>query len=77
MGYTVLPRFRRQGYAVEAAKAMMEWARIRHRLTRFYLSIGPDNAASLAMAGKLGFRQVGEQIDEEDGLELVFELIVG
>jgi len=29
------------------------------------------------MAAKLGFREVGEQIDEEDGLELVFELVVG
>jgi hypothetical protein len=26
------------------------------------------------MAAKMGFRQAGEQMDEEDGLELVFEL---
>ena len=26
MGYTVFPEFRRQGYATEAAKAMIEWA---------------------------------------------------
>ena len=77
MGYTVLPKFQRQGYATEAATAMMEWARIQHRVTSFYLSISPQNTASLAMAAKLGFRQVGEQIDEEDGLELLFELIVG
>ena len=77
MGYTVFPPFRRQGYAMEAAKAMMEWARGRHGVTRFYLSISPENEASLAIAAKLGFRQVGEQIDEEDGLEIVFELVVG
>jgi RimJ/RimL family protein N-acetyltransferase len=77
MGYTVLPKFQRQGYATEAAKAMMEWARIQHGVTSFYLSIAPHNSASLAMAAKLGFEQVGEQIDDEDGLELVFELIVG
>jgi ribosomal-protein-alanine N-acetyltransferase len=77
MGYTVLPKFRRQGYATEAAKAMMDWALIRRGVTSFYLSIGPHNSASLALAAKLGFRQVGEQIDEEDGLELVFELIAG
>ena len=26
------------------------------------------------MAAKMGFRQVGEQMDDEDGLELVFEI---
>jgi RimJ/RimL family protein N-acetyltransferase len=77
MGYTVLPGFRRQSYAMEAAAAMMDWARIHHGVTRFYLSIAPDNEPSIAMAAKLGFRQVGEQIDEQDGLELVFELVVG
>ena len=76
MGYTVRPKFLRQGYATEAAKAMMEWARIQHRVSSFYLSIAPHNHASLAMAAKLGFTQVGEQIDEEDGLELVLELVV-
>jgi len=77
MGYTVRPHFRRKGYATEAAKAMMEWARLHHGVSSFYLSIAPHNRASLAMAAKLGFRQVGEQIDDEDGLELVFELVVG
>jgi RimJ/RimL family protein N-acetyltransferase len=37
-------------------------------------SISPRNEPSLALARKLGFEQVGEQFDEEDGLELVFEL---
>jgi [ribosomal protein S5]-alanine N-acetyltransferase len=77
MGYTVLPQFRRQGYATEAAQAMIDWARVQHGVTHFYLSIAPTNEPSLAMAAKLGFKQVGEQIDEEDGLELVFELVLG
>ena len=76
MGYTVLQAFRRKGYATEAATAMIGWARAQHEVMRFYLSIAPDNDVSLAMAAKLGFRKVGEQIDEEDGLEFVFELIV-
>jgi hypothetical protein len=36
--------------------------------------ISPTNAPSLALAGKLGFEQVGKQMDLEDGLEYVFEL---
>jgi len=74
MGYTVLPPYRRRGYALEAARAMMAWAAREHGVQLFRLSISPDNAPSLAMAAKMGFRRVGEQIDDEDGLELVFEL---
>ncbi|MDP2675436.1 MAG: GNAT family N-acetyltransferase [Dehalococcoidia bacterium] len=74
MGYTVLPPFRRRGYALEAARGMMDWTLREHGVRLFRLSISPDNAPSLAMAAKMGFRQVGEQIDDEDGLELIFEL---
>lgn len=75
MGYTVLPEHRRRGYAAEAAQALMAWAAREHGAGRFIVSISPDNAPSLGMAAKLGFRQIGEQMDEEDGLELVFELV--
>jgi RimJ/RimL family protein N-acetyltransferase len=74
MGYTVLPRYRRQGLATEAAVALMDWASVQARIQRFRVSIGPENEASLATAAKLGFKQVGEQMDEVDGLEYVFEL---
>ncbi len=74
LGYTVMPEFRRRGHATEAVKGMMDWAVREHGVTLFIVSISPDNAPSLAMAGKLGFLQVGTQMDEEDGLELVLEL---
>ena len=37
-------------------------------------TVSPDNEASMHIIKKLGFEQVGEQIDEEDGLELIFEM---
>jgi len=37
-------------------------------------SVAPDNDASLAIVRRAGFRQVGEQIDPVDGMELVFEI---
>jgi RimJ/RimL family protein N-acetyltransferase len=40
----------------------------------FRASVAPDNVASLAIIGRLGFRQTGIQIDDVDGEELVFEL---
>jgi len=36
--------------------------------------VSPDNEPSLNLVRKLGFAQTGSQIDEIDGLELVFEL---
>jgi RimJ/RimL family protein N-acetyltransferase len=75
LGYSVVPDHRRRGYAIESARAMMDWAALEHETRSFFVSIAPDNAPSLALATKLGFARVGEQIDEEDGLEYVFELV--
>jgi len=72
-GFTVFPDFRRQGYAREASLALMRWARQTHQVTKFVLSIRPDNAISQALAAQLGFVRVGTHLDEIDGLEDVLE----
>jgi len=74
VGYTVFPSFRGRGLATEAAAGLIDWARRAHGLRAFVASVAPGNDASLAIVRKLGFRQTGEQWDEEDGLELVFLL---
>ncbi len=71
MGYAVGERFRRQGYAKEAAIVLMRWAFERHQQRSFVLSIAPDNVASLALARSLGFSEIGSHMDPEDGLELI------
>jgi RimJ/RimL family protein N-acetyltransferase len=38
------------------------------------LSIAPGNVASQRVALPFGFREVGEQVDPEDGLEVVLGL---
>ncbi len=73
IGYTIFPEHRGHGYATEAALGLIEWARAAG-VSRFIASVAPGNAPSLAIVRKLGFVQTGEQWDEEDGLELVFEL---
>lgn len=65
-----------QGYGAEALSLMWSWAAIRPEVTVFRYTVSPDNAASVALVKKFGFDLVGEQIDEEDGLELIFELSV-
>jgi RimJ/RimL family protein N-acetyltransferase len=73
VGYSVDPPHRRRGYASESVKALFDWAHREHGITRFVASISPDNEASLNLTAALGFHRVGEQMDEIDGLEYVFE----
>ena len=76
LGYGVEPHYRRQGYASEAALALIDWARREHGIQRFVVSVSPSNGPSLGMAAKLGFQRIGTQMDEIDGEEYVFELVV-
>ena len=71
IGYTVFVPFRHRGYATEAAEALVQWAARQGERTVF-ASVAPTNLRSLAVVRRLGFEQVGEQVDPEDGLELVF-----
>ena len=71
IGYTVFTHYRGQGYAKEAAGALVDWA-FAQGASEVYASVAPDNGPSLAVVRRLGFTQVGSQIDEVDGLELVF-----
>lgn len=73
IGYTTLPAFRRRGYARAAAQELLRYAAASPTVRVVRASISPDNAASLAVIRGFGFVQVGEQWDEEDGLELVYE----
>ncbi len=73
IGYTIEPPYRGRGYATEAAAELLRRAEERG-IHHFVASSTPDNDPSLAVIRKLGFIQTGEAMDEEDGLELVFEL---
>jgi RimJ/RimL family protein N-acetyltransferase len=73
VGYTVAPAYRRQGLALEMVTGMLAWAKA-HGVVACLASVSPHNVASLATVRRLGFVKVGEQIDEEDGLEWVHRL---
>jgi [ribosomal protein S5]-alanine N-acetyltransferase len=73
-GYTVFPVYRRQGIAREAAGGLMRWAHTTCGVERFVLSISPDNVPSLRLAASFGFRPIGSHVDEEDGVEEIFEM---
>lgn len=73
VGYSVDPRYRRRGFARAMLRALIDEVAPEPTVTTVRASIGPTNAGSLATIAGFGFTQVGEQWDDEDGLELVFE----
>ena len=73
IGYRIDPAFRRQGYARAAVRHFIELAEADATVRVLRVTISPDNAASLATVAGLGFEPNGEQWDEEDGRELIFD----
>lgn len=54
IGFSLLPEFRAQGYAFEAASALMTYAANTLGLRRIVAIASPDNAPSIRLLGKLG-----------------------
>jgi [ribosomal protein S5]-alanine N-acetyltransferase len=71
MGYSIFESWHRQGIAFEAVTGFLKWAKTQD-LESVVLSIQPTNAASLALAKKLGAVQIGSQVDEKDGPEEIY-----
>lgn len=76
IGFALLPKYRGQGYALEAAVAVMDYARQVIGLNRIAAIALPNNAPSLRLLKKIGFRP--EKIirlpgDNTDLLYMVWE----
>ena len=55
IGYSVFPPYRRRGYAVAAAMALIQWANTERGIKFFVASINHENMASQRVAAKVGF----------------------
>ena len=77
IGYRIDPIHRRRGYARAALEALLARAAREPNVYRVRVSIRPDNLPSSRLALQYGFNQIGEQWDDEDGLELVYEVPAG
>ncbi len=76
VGYSVDPAFRRRGYAREMLRDLLRRCADDERVHTVRASISPENVASLGTIAGFGFEKVGEQWDDEDGLETLFEVRV-
>lgn len=56
LGFAFLPRFRRNGYALESAAAVLSYARSEIGLSRILAIVSQDNLRSRTLLEKLGFR---------------------
>lgn len=77
VGYAIDPQFRRQGFARSALTAMIAKAQSEPAVKFVRASIRPDNLPSRALVAQFNFVEVGELLDDEDGMEMLFELHVG
>ncbi|MBU3643243.1 MAG: GNAT family N-acetyltransferase [Candidatus Nanopelagicaceae bacterium] len=74
IGFGIVPEKQGLGYGTELLHGM--WRAISNRpdvkILRY--TVSPENAPSMHIIKKLEFELVGEQMDDEDGLELIYEL---
>ncbi len=76
IGYAVAPEYRRRGYARAALEALLARAVAEPDVRVVRVTISPDNSASYGLVSRYGFVEVGEQWDDEDGLEIIYEWLV-
>lgn len=74
IGYRVDPAWRRRGYAKRSVEILLAAAQSHTDVQTIRASVSPDNSPSIALVTAFGFTPVGEQWDEEDGLETIYEL---
>lgn len=76
VGLGVEPGSRGRGYATEALLGMWAWACRQPEVRTLRYTVSPTNGPSVAIIGSYGFTHVGQQIDEIDGPEDIYEMSV-
>ncbi|GAA2181921.1 hypothetical protein GCM10009785_18960 [Brooklawnia cerclae] len=76
VGYRIEPGHRRRGYARAALETLLAIAREHPSVKVVRASVSPGNIASRSLIDQYGFTEVGEQWDDQDGLETILELPV-
>jgi RimJ/RimL family protein N-acetyltransferase len=72
IGCAILPEHRRNGYALAAARLLVERAAVDPAVRVVRAEVVESNAASLAVLAKAGFKHDGERIDPEEGRLLLY-----
>lgn len=73
VSYAIDPAFRRRGFAQASLAAAIKWAHASGSVRLIRASVSPLNEPSRAVLEHGGFALIGEQWDNVDGQELVYE----
>ena len=76
IGVEIAAMHQRNGYACEALMGMWLWACQQPEVKILRYTVSAANLPSMRIIEKFGFTHVGQQIDEEDGPEEIFEMSV-
>jgi RimJ/RimL family protein N-acetyltransferase len=73
IGLGIESEYKNQGLAKEALLGMWRWALTFPEVKTFRYTVSPDNLASIAVINYFGFEYKGQQMDEIDGAENIYE----
>ena len=74
IGLGIETQYQNQGYAKEALLGMWRWVLTFPEVKNLRYTVSPENGPSITVIKHFGFEYKGQQIDEEDGPEDIFEM---
>jgi len=74
IGLGITPTYTGNGFATEAVMGMWDWAVQQPDVVTLRYTVSPENLASQAIIAKFPAQHMGQQIDEEDGPEDIYEI---
>ena len=74
IGIGIEEKFRNQGYARESLLGMWLWGAKEPQVKILRYTVSPTNIPSIRVIDSFGFAYKGQQIDEEDGPENIYEI---
>ena len=74
IGFGIDPAFQNKGYGKQLLHGMWNWVLKDQRVKTLRYTVSPTNLISKQIIQKLEFDLVGEQLDDVDGVEEIYEL---
>lgn len=74
IGIGIEESFWGNGYATEALLGMWRWVITQPSVKTLRYTVSPTNTASVRIIEKIGFHHLGQQMDEVDGPEDIYEM---
>ena len=74
IGYSIIPQYRKMGFATEMVSSIINWAFSTKQVDRIIAHTVEENIPSIKVLEKLGFKLIGDKIESNEGLKCLWEL---